>query len=829
MDLINQAYFKCNISDNDINCDNQIGYLTTYGAELSFQVISLLGFISNFILILYNINLLSGKKKRNRKKTSMRKLFGFLPITDCLISIYWILSSFFFKRLSDIKKNYIYCSILSLFYIFIFTFQFVLINFILYHFRKINTNPIEGILKPDKNVRLYIIISILSSMIVSGIADFYKITGIGPMNTCFINTKYANKYRYIFFVPIVCIIIAVIQVFHDLFFMHMFSADKGIRKLHRKNSCYVLIFCFLHLPMLVLITYSLILKKNHFRSDKIMKLYIQITTIFTCLIPLLISLIRQFQGLTRFECFADCVKRKKRKQIRKRTSSFPYFNTNNNNNSGSASSFHSDSVIDPFEWLENHIMKYFMRDILIGVATAIKKSKRYRKEKGPLTSKDYKTFIKHKINFGSYCLNDETVKNSEYLDVKVINYAPKCFAYLRKIEKINIDEMVESFLPKNNKQGIKKSEGKSGSFFISTDDNKYMIKTLKADEVELIKHVFLRKYVNYITKNPNSLLCRLYGMYNIILGQGDEVLVIVMRNVIGDFKENTIVKFDLKGSTYNRKANFDLNNVMKDLDFNEIEKSIILSESSIQKLRINTLKDSRFLCSLDLMDYSLFLVKLTLSKEEAADTFGEKIEEKQETAVFQLINSNNENKNENNDIINVNDYRMSYNGVGKIHDVRHYKQYLYPSLNKGAAYIISIIDYFQIFNFFKLMESEFKNKFQARKNTISCIEPRSYSSRFIKYINQLTNLKEILINEEKQKDKIDENNNDEEENNEDSDDSDILLSKIKRDINSMRSLDFKNEKGNNLLLPFYPKEEINDKKEMKSVIYGSMNIKDQIL
>ena len=48
------------------------------------------------------------------------------------------------------------------------------------------------------------------------------------------------------------------------------------------------------------------------------------------------------------------------------------------------------------------------------------------------------------------------------------------------------------------------------------------------------------------------------------------------------------------------------------VDFNEFEKSIMLSLSSIQKLRDITAKDSKFLCKSDLMDYSLFLVKLTL-------------------------------------------------------------------------------------------------------------------------------------------------------------------------------------------------------------------------
>ena len=191
-------------------------------------------------------------------------------------------------------------------------------------------------------------------------------------------------------------------------------------------------------------------------------------------------------------------------------------------------------------------------------------------------------------------------------------------------------------------------------------------------------------------------------MYNIILGQGDEILIIVMRNVIGDFKDNTIVKFDLKGSTYKRTSNFDMsnnNNVMKDLDFNEFEKQLMLSLSSIKNLRDITTKDSKFLCKSELMDYSLFLVKLTLSKEEAEDAFGDNITERQDDDVIQII-SDNMNKRKNRKL-----KKITYHGEGNLHDVTHYKQYLFPSLTQGTAYIISIIDYFQIFNFFKCVES----------------------------------------------------------------------------------------------------------------------------
>ena len=76
----------------------------------------------------------------------------------------------------------------------------------------------------------------------------------------------------------------------------------------------------------------------------------------------------------------------------------------------------------------------------------------------------------------------------------------------------------------------------------------------------------------------------------------------------------------------------------------------------------------------------------------------------------------------------------------------NYRQYLFPSLTQGTAYIIAIIDYFQIFNFFKYMESRLKNNFH-KKNTISCVDPVTYSERFINYITMLTNVKQVLSNE----------------------------------------------------------------------------------
>jgi 1-phosphatidylinositol-4-phosphate 5-kinase len=420
---------------------------------------------------------------------------------------------------------------------------------------------------------------------------------------------------------------------------------------------------------------------------------------------------------------------------------------------------------DQFDWLEKHAMEFFMRDILLGVAHCIHNSKQFGNDKLDLQAKLNEETIKHNITINNFPLKDkdQEVANSKFLNVNIVEYAPKIFAYLRNIEKINLDDMIESFLPKNNKRGISESQGKSGSFFISTDDNRYMVKTLRSDEFELIRHTFLNKFVQYITHNPDSLLVRIYGMYNIILSQGDEMLVIVMRNVIGPFQDNIIAKYDLKGSTLNRKSDFDMeksdSSTMKDLNFNEYEHGIMISRDHIQKFRKITRSDSTFLCNLELMDYSVFLVKLTLSKDEEIDIFGEEIRKKKDKDYNELILASTlaagsvmgqtpltdyEQDDNNLKINEISGYRNTIKGKGHLIDVNHYEQYIYPSLNPGVAYILSIIDYFQMFNFYKVVESGLKTKFSKNAAGVSCVDPKTYSKRFIKYFETLTDIKKLF-------------------------------------------------------------------------------------
>ena len=768
-----EALFNCieNSNNNSIEifkrCDTYIGYGAKSGLY-AIRSLSIISLILNFMFLIYQFFKIK-KNKKNKRKNSMRTLFQILPIFDCILSIYWIISSFYFPQAKDINDNIGFCTFLSIFYQACFTFQFIMINCILFHFKLMNLSPMTGILKPNRNLLIYIILSLIISLIV-GIFSIYFSIGRSPMNTCFINTIDTENYGLFFLIPICSIFVAMGQIILDLCCKGEFITDRGIRILYKKNSYYVLIFCFLHFPMLIFFLHTTIVGKDLYEmNEDSFQIYSFIMTLVTSMIPLIIGLIRYFQGLTKIDCINECLKHSSINRVRL---------TKNLEKNQSLRRENSTNLLienDPFEWLESHIMKCFMRDILIGIASALKRAKKYGKKIELKNGGNSMNFERYSINFGvlkDLKLGDESINKSDYLNIKIVNYAPRSFAYLRQLENIDIDEMIESFLPKNNTQGLKKSQGKSGSFFISTDDNKYMVKSLKSDEIDLIRNGFLSKYIMHIEKTENeSLLCRLYGMYNIMMAQGQEFLIIVMRNVIGDFKDNTVVKFDLKGSTYKRKANFDMdntnNNVMKDINFDEIEKNIMIGTNSINKLREIVRLDSQFLCSSDLMDYSLFLVKLTLSKEESIDIFGDNIIEYQNSALKKLFKNNDSNniinnsqdekllemeeKDENdiiNDSVKISDSVIRKGGKGELKDIRYYKQYLFPSLREGSGYIISIIDYFQYFNFFKVVEanviSKFKTGFNKEKNnTISCVNPVKYSERFIRYFNHLTDISTI--------------------------------------------------------------------------------------
>ena len=224
------------ISQNktSLSCDTIIGYSENGQVPIIFLLSSIFGLTINIIFLIKSF-MPSANKSNSRKQSSMKKLFSVLPILDSVACLYWLFSSIFFWKAEIINNNRDSCSALSIIYFSVFTFEFIFINFILIHFRKISLNPIEGILKPGKNLKKYFSISILLTIAILIFAIGMRIIGRSPMNTCFINTEQSGTNALVFLIPFVSTLLVILQVIYDLKCRELFVNDKEVRNAYKNN------------------------------------------------------------------------------------------------------------------------------------------------------------------------------------------------------------------------------------------------------------------------------------------------------------------------------------------------------------------------------------------------------------------------------------------------------------------------------------------------------------------------------------------------------------------------------------------------------------------
>ncbi len=350
----------------------------------------------------------------------------------------------------------------------------------------------------------------------------------------------------------------------------------------------------------------------------------------------------------------------------------------------------------------------------------------------------------------SILINEEKILYGHKLNGNCIEYAPLIFKFLRKLDNIREIEIFESMLPKNNYNLLKESEGKGGSLFLSTSDKKFILKTISPEELELFRNKLLIELAQYFQENNNSLLCRIYGIYKVKNTLEKEFNLLIMKNNYGIFENNVLSIFDLKGSKLNRYVNIrglkynDIKYlILKDNNFLETEKVLLLNNINSKKLSEIVEKDSKFLAKMNIMDYSLLVVKIELNDDELIKIFDtdfkiknildlqiilDEIKEGKEKVKPQLILREEYNPN------NIRFLNENYENLRK---------FFYPCLYNNILYLISIIDYLQTYSLFKVIETQFKRIKVKNYNEISSIDAESYKDRFIDFVKKITSQKSI--------------------------------------------------------------------------------------
>lgn len=206
--------------------------------------------------------------------------------------------------------------------------------------------------------------------------------------------------------------------------------------------------------------------------------------------------------------------------------------------------------------------------------------------------------------------------------------------------------------------------------------------------------------MQYIRKNPNTLLPRFYGVYSMKHeGIGGVTRFVIMNNWFNtQFNPNEL--YDLKGSTVGRTTlEAKKGSILKDLD---IKRKLYLPPN-IKKEFIEQLeRDSKFLASHNVMDYSL-LLGISYNEDDS-----------------DILVS----KNKKDDFYSA--FHESDGGtIGYNHE-----------LQRQEIYFFGIIDILQRYNGRKKLEHLFKSMAYSSYR-ISIVQPSYYAKRFLKFLNSL--------------------------------------------------------------------------------------------
>ncbi|KAL3755164.1 hypothetical protein ACJRO7_002251 [Eucalyptus globulus] len=188
------------------------------------------------------------------------------------------------------------------------------------------------------------------------------------------------------------------------------------------------------------------------------------------------------------------------------------------------------------------------------------------------------------------------------------DYCPLVFRTLRKLFKVDPADYMLSICGNDALRELS-SPGKSGSFFYLTNDDRYMIKTIKKAEVKVLLRM-LSAYYNHFRAFENTLVTKFYGLHCVKLTGPIQrkVRFIIMGNLF--CSEYTIHRrFDLKGSSLGRttdkpESEIDGNTILKDLDLNFLFR---LQKPWFQEFCRQIDRDCEFLEQERIMDYSLLV------------------------------------------------------------------------------------------------------------------------------------------------------------------------------------------------------------------------------
>ncbi|XP_010916539.2 phosphatidylinositol 4-phosphate 5-kinase 2 [Elaeis guineensis] len=339
------------------------------------------------------------------------------------------------------------------------------------------------------------------------------------------------------------------------------------------------------------------------------------------------------------------------------------------------------------------------------------------------------------------------------------DYCPMVFRHLRNLFSVDPADYMLAICGDDALRELS-SPGKSGSFFYLTQDDRFMIKTVKKSEVKVLIRM-LASYYQHVRHYENSLVTKFYGVHCVKPIGGQKVRFIVMGNLFcSEYRIHR--RFDLKGSSHGRttdkaEAEIDETTTLKDLDLNFVFR---LQRSWFREFSEQIKRDCEFLESERIMDYSLLVgvhfrddvsaSKICLSPFGASPEFSGKRESIQGgEGLSELCFSASGCQ----DMDRILDgwkslIRLGSNMPARAEHVLRSESESFPLIGGGLStpaqsgetydviLYFGIIDILQDYDITKKLEHAYKS-LQADPNSISAVDPKLYSRRFQDFISKI--------------------------------------------------------------------------------------------
>ncbi|KAH9249545.1 hypothetical protein BASA81_012718 [Batrachochytrium salamandrivorans] len=289
---------------------------------------------------------------------------------------------------------------------------------------------------------------------------------------------------------------------------------------------------------------------------------------------------------------------------------------------------------------------------------------------------------------------------------ELVEYAPAAFRELRNGWGVTDTRLLESVGALSGDGAV--GDGKSGMLFFFSADRHFVLKTVKPNEMQVLSD-FLRAYIRHMLDNPDSLICRFFGLYTFKFPGQQSINLVCMQN---SFDTRLVLheKYDLKGSTRNRWCTPRFGAVLKDLNFGTSK--LFLDAADRLALLEQCERDTLLMEQFNVMDYSLLL---GVHKAEP--------DEKGRRNLVLLAMANQLEPEH----VKPTRWQRDFGGVEGFN----------PDSQAPEVYIMCVIDLLQAYDLGKKAENLIKSQLTEVVSEISSVNPRTYRARFLAYLAKI--------------------------------------------------------------------------------------------